>query len=849
MKSLFRFALIIITVFADGLFAAAVSNPVTEVKAEERARLERGFKVVFSEKFDKYKPVSMTKAMEDLLKKKNYNADEFKTRKIPNFLTIDFPVIPADAAFYKTDKGFHIVSPQENIRFLFAGQRLDGMRSSFLIELIVKNMSDKESEITLGVHDTGLVKNGYETLATEKIGSREEKTIKTELSVFKQHSHIAPTISVKGAVVLTDLKIYRKDHDDFTVVEGEIVERSKLPDPKDTDYPDCRYTAHFSGNAILSGIPCNKELVLSIDGFRRKKVLPTNKLKKGDRIRCAIVPASSLPSNLASIQEADDLSLFTLDSYLVTTYSVISAYTDLTKNYNAKIPFKSDTFEFKSVFNRGFNPSIPENVKEAREKKIEKDLEEANKMIACLEEKRDDIEQRFQAAWAKEKKRFSDGFNTIKDEKGRVKVYWRKVNNSFWCLPPNYTLIPKKVHKLSQDKIDAVVAFKDFLESNGVQLIVSLVPDWYAISSRIINTEFRNVPDLQCATYAKQLSEAGVECPYEVTKILENYNRFPFAYLFPTDYHPGATAQYAIAEEIGERCSRFTLRKELDRKLFSHKQTTTYMSSPSNTLCMFPSNCDIGSNTPGERYLSDEIYYNGKAVGSTASARILVLGNSFIKTPNWYTQDSLPAFLSERLQSPVQSYVVLGLEGPFVTGFQRVFENPEFFLKGKKMLIVQIGITHCNSRSLWSNVADMDRKKRMLNRKKLINTLFISGNGDHTNDIANDNIRINWARFKGKNDVKCLDNRRFVIFNQSIPDIDTSKPLVCVVQTVRTPIFEVPYLFVNGNRERVPASHAVSEFFWQDVYFELPGGTSQLMIELQGTKGTLVGFNKVMIYQ
>lgn len=846
-RFLIIFLIIVTSVLAEGIGEVSTSKLITEDKLKEHARLERGFRCVFSERFEKCRPVPMTKAIEELLKKKTYDVVEFKTRKIPNVLTIDYSTIPQDAIFYRTAEGFNIISPQENIRFLFAGQRIDSMRSSLLFKLTVKNMSDKESEIRLGIHDSGLVKSGYKTLTTQKIKAKEEKTIEVELSVFEQHTNIVPTVSVKGSITLSDLTIYRKDHDNFTIVEGEIVERSVLPDPKDTDYPDCRYTIHFVGNAILSGMPCNKELALSIDGFRRKMLLPASKLKKGDKIKCAIVPAGSLPSNLASVQEADDLSLFTLDSYLVTTYSVISAYTDFTKNYNASIPFKSDTFEFKSAFNRGFNPPIPENVRETQKKKIQKDLEEANGMIAYIEKNKDVIERRFQAAWAKEKKRFPDGFNMIKNTKGDVSLYWRNIDNSFWCLPPNYTFIPKKVHKLPQSKIDAIVAFKNFLESNGVQLIVSLVPDRYTISSRIINPEFKTIPDLQCATYVKQLSEAGVECPYEVTRILDNYNRFPFAYLFPSDYHPGATAQYAIAEEIGERISRFTLKNKLDKKRFSHKQTATYIYAPSQ--CILPPNCDIGNNTPGERYLSDEIHYNGKPVGSIASAPIFVLGNSFIKTPNWFTQDSLPAFLSEKTLSPVQSYVVLGLEGPFITGFQRVFENPETFLKGKCLLIVQIGTTHCDSRSLWFNIEDMDRKKRMLHKKKLIDTLFISGNGDYANDYAQEQNRKNWASFEGKNDIKCLDGRKFKILDKSLPNIDTAKPFVCVVQTVRSPIFEIPYLFANGKREFVPASHQVGVFFWQNIYFKLPAGTSHLTIELQGPKGTLVGFNKVLIYQ
>ena len=806
------------------------------------ARLNRGYSLAFSEPFKEVESVALPKEEEDLLSAKNYDLDEFRKREIPSAWSIDYATIPSDASFRKTDDGYSVDSPQGTIRF--AGPNLNGMCSSFLIELTVRNNSDKESEIILGVHDSGLVRNGYHPLVTERINCREEKKIEAELSVFEQFADVAPTVSVHGAITLVDLTIYRKTHDDFTVVEGEIVERSALPDPQDTDYPDCRYTAHFIGHKILSGMSCNKELVLSIDGFINKSILPTDDLKAGDKIKCAILPIDAVPEKLASIQEADDLSLFMLDSYLVTTCSIIPAYTDLSEDFNASVPFKSESFEFQSVFDRGFNPPIPDSVKEAQKRRIEKDLAEANRMLSSLDGKKDEIEQRFQNAWAKEKERFADGFNTIKDEKGAVSLYWRNVDNSFWCLPPDYSLFPQNPFEIPKDKLDALVAFKDFLESNGIQLIVSIVPDSYAVSSRIINPDFRDIPELQCATYVKQLSDAGVECPYEVAGILENYNLFPLAFWFPKkDHHPDATAQYVIAEEIADRLARFGFMQKLDKSLFSHS------GEDSSSKMVFPSNCDIGDHAANEKIKAEKIYYQGKLLDKDPSSEILVLGNSFAYTPGEKNgQHSLTAFLSERMLYPVDDYILVA-RGPMTTAIQRMFEQPETFLKARKVVILHMPAGHCTPGTVWNNISDMDRKRLMLNGKKLVQTLHIAGNGDYANDFSQDYARKGWKEFEGKNDIKCFDDKKFGILEQTLPNIDPSKPFLCVVQTVRSPFFATPTLFVNGIREMVPAVHDSYVFFWQDVYFELPAGTTQLKIELQGKKNTLVGFNKVLIYQ
>lgn len=797
------------------------------------------FALVFSDHFNGDKSPLLSKTFEDILKEKGYDVDEFKKRRIPSDWTIEYYTIPADTSFRTTDDGYSIVSPKESICFI--GQRMNGMRSSFRIELTVKNLSDEESEVSLGIHNTGPVKNGHNTLVTEKINSKEIKTIKVELSVFEQFALIAPTVSVKGSIVLTDLSIYRRDYDEFTIVEGEIIERSALPAPEDTDYPDCRYTAHFVGKTILSGMPCNKELALSIDGFLKKKLLPTT-IKPGDKIRCAIIPVASLPDDLASIQEADDLSLFNLDSYFVTSYYIISSYSDFSTNYNASIPFKSDTFEFTSAFNQGFNPPIPESVKDAQNTKIKKDLEEANKMIAYIEENKDDIEKRFQDAWTKEKKRFPDGFNTIKNGS----IYWRNIDNSFWCLPSNYSLIPQTPYRISKDRIDAIVAFKDFLESNGVQLIVSLVPDWYEISSRIINPAFKNIPDLQCAIYVKQLSEAGIECPYEVTKILENYNRFQFAYFFPSNDHPSTTTQYSIAEEMVDRLSRYDIKPNLNPSSFSHAKAN----EPSPFGVFFPSNCDIGTNDANEEIVGEMVYYDGKLVQQDPSSKIIVFGNSTAYSPGKMTggQHSFSAFLSEKMLYPVDDYIV-GAEGPMTTLVQRVFEHPDAFLKDKRVVILQMPMKHAITTRPWNNIAEMDRKRLKLNGKKLVDTFHISGNGDYANEIVRVYSRNAWKRFEGKNDIKCFDDQKFEIFDQVLSNIDTSKPIVCAVQTLRIALYDPPTLIVNGHEELIPATHDTGVLFWQDVYFDLPAGTSQLKIELQGKKNTLVGFNKVLIFQ
>ena len=400
--------------------ALVVFEKTKKILVKEEERKQRGFSLVYKEDFKELTPISLSKSNAELLTKNNYNLEDFSINKIPKLWTIDYSTIPLNVSFLPTDDGFLVSSNQGALRIV--GQRFNCMRSSFIFEITVINKSDKESEVALGINNSGLVKRGNTILVTEIIPGNEEKTIETEVNVYDAFANVSPTLTVKGDILLENLKMYRKDYENFTVVEGYITQRSMLPDPQETDYPNCRYTAHFVGNAIISGKPCNKELSLAIDGFKDKTILPTNSLRAGDKIRCAIVPIDSIPIELASIEESDDLSLFQLESYLLVSCEKITSFTD--KLRNDFLAFK-DT-EYVSVFDLKINPRIDEIIKQKQKEAIEKEKTKIKKMLLNYsEEKKQDINRLFTEAWIEEQKKDPPGYNR---PQGYV---WRNVMELF----------------------------------------------------------------------------------------------------------------------------------------------------------------------------------------------------------------------------------------------------------------------------------------------------------------------------------------------------------------------------------------------------------------------------------
>ena len=217
-----------------------------------------------------------------------------------------------------------------------------------------------------------------------------------------------------------------------TIVEGKLSERSELPDPTRSDYPDCRYTAHFFGNSILSGEPCPRELNLIVEGFSGYAALPSNDLKQGDRIRCAIVPFDDLKEEYQSTQQADDLSLYSLESYYVLEVDTIDSFADPGPFPSSGILFSDSSYHgierYVSVFDRKINPPVSPEVAEAQKASIRDDLKKMNDLLDGYDENRiRSVDRAFEDAWRNECAKDAGGRNRVGN------IVWRDMGGSFWA--------------------------------------------------------------------------------------------------------------------------------------------------------------------------------------------------------------------------------------------------------------------------------------------------------------------------------------------------------------------------------------------------------------------------------
>lgn len=177
-----------------------------------------------------------------------------------------------------------------------------------------------------------------------------------------------------------------------------------------------------------------------------------------------------------------------------------------------------------------------------------------------------------------------------------------------------------------------------------MQLIVSLVPDMYSIAARVINPEFRDVPDYRTAIFVRQLSAAGIETIYASDNIIAEHAKYPWAFFYPPNGHPSDTCQDVLASLMAERLERYHLPKNLDPAKFSFVQRPNCYGG--NLAYLFPENCDIGTNRAQTGYSNICVLYNGGEVWMASDSPILILGNSFI--PPWPLRRPIPPCLPRK---------------------------------------------------------------------------------------------------------------------------------------------------------------------------------------------------------
>lgn len=788
---------------------------------------------VLDDELKSFTPISRKNKMLDSLDRTKFHGsrEAFANKSIPRGWWIDFRTVADGCDFSQDADGFRIDSPNGMLKIYGPTRRILNNRWTVEIQL---SLLSADTVVEAGIYDAGLVRHKTDMFCKFS-GTAERTAGKFDISCLDGYDLCTPVITVKGHAVIHRLRIYRESVPECSVVEGTVKTRSRLPAPEQTDYPDCCYTAHFFGNAIKYGKPLPREVALTIAGFKDKKTLPTDNIKDGDKIVCVVLPFSNLPADRQSIQQADDLQLFSLESYYALSLHKIPAFSEDQYNPGSGTFFMDDGDNYVSIFRRGVNPPVAAEPAKAQAACISSDLEKAQTLLAEWDAKRKrKTVKRYKKAWEKEKSKDADGHNR-KATNGGIYV-WRKTGKAYFQLHQYFNdLFPDR--RIDPANIEALVNLKDALAANGVQLIISLIPDRNQISARIINPEFRAVPDWQSLDACRQLLENGIETISPWRELIDNFDEEEFCFSLYADPHPSTLAQKTAAKLLAQRLVRFGLKKSLAQSDFD------FTWAPANHFgvhAVWPENCDIGDHKAGSPVKVRQPLFKGKPLVADRGSGILVVGDSFSETP-YVKANAIAAWLAFFTGNSVDFHQFSG-NGPETIFIRQLLHDPEKFLKDKKVLIIHTGMHALYSYS-WIDIKQTDRSLKDLSRSRHVAAFSPSGAAA---DLKTVDPKISERR---KN---LLSGADYIINDGPIriAEIDIEKTLagknlLCIVPTV---LFKGEVtLSVNGVEKKLVAGFAYSQASYQNLMFQLPKGSEKIVIEARGSQNAYFIINDIEI--
>lgn len=784
---------------------------------------------------NKLVPQKISPSAVNLLQKRGFNPVELEKTPIPSGWSISWSTFHQGSKLIINNN--HLLIHASKQLILYGPIIWRPSSQDYRMEITLRCPDDAAtdtSSVDIGIFVYGMIVPGQNVINTVKISKGESRTFMVPIRLdydfapFRAMLKITGDVQLEKYVLFVDREQIKREK--RTLVEGTLTELSMIPDPKKSDYANCRFTAHLVGNSILDGVSCPKEINLVIEGFRNYKKLDTANLKVGDKVYCLMLPFENLSNTEKSTQQADDLNLFSLENYYCIGIKKVYEFHDQ-EFPESGIYFNDIKMKYVSIFERHINPPIAPELVQEQKAAIAAELVKINAMLEpWTEAKKAETNKAFMLAWEKEKSKDVEkgkDYNRVKI--GNTTYVWRNMDNSFWCLPVNYTLIGK-YKPVSKEKMDALVALKDFLEANGCQFIVSLVPYFYDISARVINPDFKDVPDFATAYMVKQFLESGIETIYGSQEIIKKYNLYPFAFFFPDNHHPSDVTQDVLSDKMAEKLSRFRFTKTLERNKISEKPMIHLYG---NDKYLFPKNCDIGKNIVNHTHTCRCILYDGNILRFKNDSPVLVFGNSFIETPMGPGFESYPALLSAKLLIPL-SVLQVNAMGSMTTIPLLFVSNPGKYLTGKKVVILQMGMKHFKLDFEFNNVKNIDECNQMLSGKKIIKTLQVKG--DTFSNASCNFITVDKTK------------KTKIIEMEAHGNWDSSKEIVIAVNTFLFDYQNVK-LLINGNYYKVKKNSDYAPVHHSLVPVLIPAGIDKIMVEISGTPGHKISIKNIQLFQ
>lgn len=501
------------------------------------------------------------------------------------------------------------------------------------------------------------------------------------------------------------------------------------------------------------------------------------------------------------------------------------------------------------------NPALPEEVRTAQKEQIRKDLPVIRRKV---KNRTRDLaaEERFQRIWIQAQKELQLIPSVISPDNGQEierfqnQFYWAFRRGSFFALPKTFVFMKK----ISVSKnISALLAFRNRLQENGIQLIILLVPDAGQIAARELVPRFGSSGSLAALQCASSLLEFGLEAVYADDTVLSKISAAERFFCYP-DPRPEAALWKILVELAATRLDRFGKNHfaEAEEKHFSERRGLTVFGKNYR----WPAGVDCGGHKNGEIVESVQIFRNGVPFRPDPQSGILVIGGSSLHLPGpGYTFSGL---LSKELHYSVDELALPGED--WISSLPAAFvRQPYRYLAGKQAVILVLSPETLAEYSI-PDLKQLEAQDRALQKMKPVHRFalqyrndnitppaVVAGDSNYTRKMEQNRA---WMMASGRTPAAKVRIRKndlpqnFLSLN--IPAKLRSGPMMLVLDLASYP-GQSDILTVNGQEVPLPVN-------WQRVHFRriavpLKAGTAKADLKFSGKQGSLLMVRDVTLYQ
>lgn len=491
---------------------------------------------------------------------------------------------------------------------------------------------------------------------------------------------LAAALSVCAAVLFGEGAAGNAEDKHASVIEGEIGQVSSVN--YNSDYPDCYVIAQFKIKNLVSGPATPRTVNLAIPCYMNYKPTKYAALKQGMLIRGEIISREHATEKEIATQQADDLNDFTRETYFLRNGKRIYSYADMPE------PEFLDQSHYTSTYGDALNEPQSPSSRKRRAEQIRNDLAAAEAAAAESSIAREALQKK----WRERQKslpQFKPG------------IYWFQNGTGVFALPKDIS--PYWDNDVlgqggTRGAIQSICALDEYLKGKNVDLIVVLYPSIYPLAIRAMFGEAAAIPIRENLDIARDLLKRGVEVIDLAPEMVKLIPKSEFLlYYYHLNNHPGWETQDLAGKLIAQRLERYDLEKTLDPNLFKEKR------APATDLknYVYPHGVPIAGNTPGEIIKTNCTVYNNAATAGNPSSPVVMWGNSFL---NWPKNHALvTAVAKHALMFPE----IRNGSGCFTTMLKDLLLNPDFFLRGKRVLIMPVSTEMIAVSQFW-NIRELD---------------------------------------------------------------------------------------------------------------------------------------------